>query len=32
MSITTAVCSHHMAEILVSLMGFAFWFKTPESQ
>lgn len=29
LSITTAVCSHHMAEILVSLMGYPTWFKTP---
>ncbi|MDO8589177.1 MAG: hypothetical protein Q7T82_19295 [Armatimonadota bacterium] len=31
-SITSAVCSHHMLQILVSLMGFATWFQTPENQ
>ncbi|MGB9588564.1 MAG: DUF6785 family protein, partial [Armatimonadota bacterium] len=30
-SITSAVCSHNMMEILVSLMGYAFYFKTPEN-
>jgi len=30
-SITSAVCSHNMMEILVSLMGYAFQFKSPEN-
>ena len=28
LSITSAVCSHNMMEVLVSLMGYAFFFKT----
>ena len=32
LSITSAVCSHNMMEILVSLMGYAHYFKTPENQ
>jgi len=31
-SISSAVCSHNMMEILVSLMGYAHFFKTPENQ
>jgi len=31
-SISSAVCSHNMMEVLVSLMGFAHFFKTPENQ
>jgi len=30
-SISSAVCSHNMMEILVSLMGYAFFFQTPEN-
>ena len=30
-SISSAVCSHNMMEILVSLMGFAFFFQSPEN-
>lgn len=30
-SISSAVCSHNMMEILVSLMGYASFFKTPEN-
>ena len=30
-SISSAVCSHNMMEILVSLMGYAHWFKTPDN-
>ena len=32
LSVSSAVCSHNMMEILVSLMGFAHYFKTPENQ
>jgi len=31
LSISSAVCSHNMMEILVSLMGFAHFFQTPEN-
>lgn len=31
-SISSAVCSHNMMEILVSLMGYAHFFQTPENQ
>ena len=31
LSITSAVCSHNMMEILVSLMGYAFFFQSPEN-
>ncbi len=31
-SISSAVCSHNMMEILVSLMGYAHLFKTPQNQ
>jgi len=31
LSITSAVCSHNMMEVLVSLMGYAFFFQTPEN-
>lgn len=31
-SISSAVCSHNMMEILVSMMGYAHFFKTPENQ
>jgi len=30
-SVSSAVCSHNMMEILVSLMGYAFFFQTPEN-
>ena len=30
-SVSSAVCSHNMMQILVSLMGYAFFFKTPEN-
>jgi len=32
LSITSAVCSHNMMEILVSIMGYAHYFKTPGNQ
>ena len=32
LSIISGVCSHNMMEILISLMGFAFFFKTPENK
>lgn len=32
LSISSAVCSHNMMQILVSLMGYAFWFQTPENR
>jgi len=32
LSITSAVCSHNMMEILVSLMGYPHYFKTPGNQ
>lgn len=31
-SVSSAVCSHNMMEILVSLMGYAFFFKNPTNQ
>lgn len=31
-SISSAVCSHNMMEVLVSLMGYAFFFQTPENK
>ena len=31
-SISSAVCSHNMMEVLVSLMGYAHFYKTPENQ
>lgn len=31
LSVTSAVCSHNMMEILVSLMGYAFFFQSPEN-
>jgi len=31
LSISSAVCSHNMMEVLVSLMGYAHFFKTPEN-
>lgn len=31
-SVTSAVCSHNMMEILVSMMGYAFYFRTPDNQ
>ncbi len=31
LSISSAVCSHNMMEILVSLMGYAHFFKTPDN-
>ena len=31
-SVSSAVCSHNMMEILVSLMGYAHFFKSPENQ
>ena len=32
LAISSAVCSHNMMEILVSLMGYAHFFQTPENQ
>jgi hypothetical protein len=32
LSITSAVCSHNMMEVLISLMGYAFFFQTPENK
>ena len=32
LSVTSAVCSHNMMEILVSLMGYAHYFETPGNQ
>lgn len=32
LSVSSAVCSHNMMEVLVSLMGYAHNFKTPENQ
>lgn len=32
LSITSAVCSHNMMQILVSMMGYAFYFQTPENR
>lgn len=32
LSISSAVCSHNMMEVLVSLMGYAHFFKSPENQ
>ncbi len=32
LSITSGVCSHNMMEILISLMGYAFFFQTPENK
>lgn len=32
LSVSSAVCSHNMMQILVSLMGYAHWFKTPTNQ
>lgn len=32
LSVSSAVCSHNMMEVLVSLMGYAHHFKTPENQ
>ncbi len=31
-SVTSAVCSHNMMEILVSMMGYAYYFRTPDNQ
>lgn len=32
LSVTSAVCSHNMMEILISLMGYGFFFQTPENK
>ena len=32
LSISSAVCSHNMMEILVSMMGYAFFFQSPENR
>ncbi|MBP6964106.1 MAG: hypothetical protein KBC96_06855 [Armatimonadetes bacterium] len=32
LSITSAACSHNMMQILVSLMGYAFFFQSPENR
>lgn len=31
-SVTSAVCSHNMMEILVSMMGYPYYFQTPENR